>query len=683
MAAVFLYTAAVCIIFSGVVVDPNRNVAGGPNDLSSTAWAWAELAQHGGTPWTTATYRFVDAPEGLPTARALDVAAPIQAGFVWVTKGAFGFMGALNIFGLLGLVATGAAMFMLLEYVGCDPVASLFGGAVVALNPWIIQELVQGFAAYTQAWSFVLLIYLLLRLHARPTMKAGAAAGAGVGLTFYVASYFGLLGAVIVVAFVMAELVFGERGRRRALVRASGLVLAVPVAMLLPAAAVSFHDGGQVSATVGRGAEQAAHLGVDPLLFLLPSPWNPWLGSLTRSLTNAEYPTTRGVYFGLATSALAAVGVVLTLRRTQGTSRFAMQLAMVLVPVAIIFALPPFVHVGGIGIPTGSAVVTAFTSYYRVFARVGLLVGFGLAMLAAFGLTWLRRRYRVGGQVVVLAALALTCVEFLPGHIPVWRDHPAPEWATQLAHRPVGTVAHFPYVDSNDLFFQGRDPVYNEFGDADKYARVAAIRLLARNLTDPLTPGVLAAEQVRYVVVHDDQFHSLDEHVPRLSPAIYRLIEQDGNVQIYELHATPVNLSAELDANAISLEQTMGWAAPAFSLGQGFFSQEPTGRWMKQDATMIVDNTRAASPAYLFEALLFSAIQPRNLTLSDRGHVLATITVETFQQKVYLPIHLPPGRHQLTLHVSPDPQRLGATDPRVASIHIDSPTVVSTMDFSQ
>ena len=74
-----------------------------------------ELAQHGGTPWTTVSYRFVDAPEGLPTARALDVAAPIQAGFVWVTKGAFGFMGALNIFGLLGLVATGAAMFMLLS----------------------------------------------------------------------------------------------------------------------------------------------------------------------------------------------------------------------------------------------------------------------------------------------------------------------------------------------------------------------------------------------------------------------------------------------------------------------------------------------------------------------------------------------------------------------------------------
>ena len=64
--------------------------------------------------------------------------------------------------------------------------ASLFGGAVVALNPWIIQEMVQGFAAYTQAWTFVLLVSLLLRLRVRPTLKAGAAAGAGVGLTFYV-----------------------------------------------------------------------------------------------------------------------------------------------------------------------------------------------------------------------------------------------------------------------------------------------------------------------------------------------------------------------------------------------------------------------------------------------------------------------------------------------------------------
>ena len=183
------------------------------------------------------------------------------------------------------------------------------------------------------------------------------------------------------------------------------------------------------------------------------------------------------------------------------------------------------------------------------------------------------------------------------------------------------------------------------------------------------------------MVVHDDQFHSLDERVPRLSPAIYRPIEQDGNVQIYELHATPVNLSAELDANAIALEQTMGVGSPRIFAWTGFLRPRAHREMDEEDATMIVDNTRAASPAYLFEALLFSAIQPRTLTLSDRGHVLATITVETFQQMVYVPMHLPP-RHEL------HPARLpGAANTwrnrRTRRLHhIASPTVVSTIYLS-
>jgi hypothetical protein len=101
-----------------------------------------------------------------------------------------------------------------------------------------------------------------------------------------------------------------------------------------------------------------------------------------------------------------------------------------------------------------------------------------------------------------------------------------------------------------EIYYQmfHRQPLYNIVGSGTEGTREDAIRSLSRSIADPRTPGILAAEGVRYVLVHDDIYRAQGEEPPAAA-AGFRLIRTFPGVRVFGLRqdVQPADLDALLE----------------------------------------------------------------------------------------------------------------------------------------
>ena len=265
----------------------------------------------------------------------------------------------------------------------------------------------------------------------------------------------------------------------------------------------------------------------------------------------------------------------------------------------------------------------------------------------------------------------------VPHHNPAKR----PAWVKWLQSQPRGIVATYPWLTGTALQYDDWYQVYDgdpQFETISFDDREGAVRLLTRDIWRPITGRVLAAEGVRYVVVHDDQY---GPPVPTPDPAEYTLLRRFGSVRIFSVHAPPIGIERALRDNAGELALLQGWT-PVLSYGKGFNAAETyegaLGRWMIQNGRLTLDGT-ISTPVTL-RTFAFSNTGPHTLELKDaQGTVLAEKTIPTYQVDISLgPFTVPRGTTKLTLVASPGATALSAGDSRRASIFF-GPIVVEAV----
>ena len=248
-----------------------------------------------------------------------------------------------------------------------------------------------------------------------------------------------------------------------------------------------------------------------------------------------------------------------------------------------------------------------------------------------------------------------------------------------------------PALDSNpaitlstqQYWYQKLDgqPFFAYIGPGTIGTKENAIRLLSRYVTDPLTPGILATEGVRYVVLHDDVYRAQKQSVPSLSPRYFRLLKTFPNVRIFSVHAPHVDLHALVESHVVELSQVEGLTPPGIDYGTGFNQPEQyqgsTRRWMINDGELKVENGHSVVTHVTLEGLAFSNSTPHTLevTTSD-GKVLASQAIPTSEVGLHLgPFKIPAGHFTLKLVATPDAVRLGGTDKRLGTVFL-SPLVL-------
>jgi hypothetical protein len=207
--------------------------------------------------------------------------------------------------------------------------------------------------------------------------------------------------------------------------------------------------------------------------------------------------------------------------------------------------------------------------------------------------------------------------------------------------------------------------------------RREAIRLLTDDLERPFTPGVLRAQGVRYVVVHDDIYRSLGSPPPKPAQGLALQAQFPDHVRVFSVDAEPAgDLEAVLAANADLLANERGLGRPELRFTAGVNPTEVyrgvRARWMTQDATL---RLRWEAPGYCTSWRLvvraFSNGVPRRLDLRDsNGNLLGQAAVNTYEVvHSVATFNLTKNIEKLRLVASPGPTWLG-DDIRLGSIFL-------------
>jgi hypothetical protein len=345
-------------------------------------------------------------------------------------------------------------------------------------------------------------------------------------------------------------------------------------------------------------------------------------------------------------------------------------------------------------LPTPSIIAGHFTNYLRVYGRFGVLVGLGLALLAAFALDALLRRRR--GLLLGAAALVLLVADLAYGSpIPIWDVSRTPAHDRFLADRPRGIVAFYPPQAENaagnlyvreELFWQTRHGQPLFFTESPRKNRGWAIRELVDRLDTPNVPQWLAAEGVRYVVVNDAVYRSKGEEPPGVPQP---LLARFGDIRVFEIVAEPGDLETALHDQAAHVAAAMGIPVPSVQIaGSGFHAPEPFDgrdwRWLIQDGLVDVDVSES-NVQFELVGLAFSANRERRLALVDQdGRALGDTQVGLTKQELHIgPFSLPRGQSRLRLVTTPPPEQLGETDTRYGSVFLSPLEIRPLADFSR
>lgn len=665
-------------------------VLGGPSDVTSTIRQYLSAERQGHSPFTFSHDPSLAAPAGTTFSWAVSVANAIQPLFVLSVKPLVGIVAAFNIFTLLAFVLTAFVTYALLRRLGTHPLAAAFGAYVFAFSPYAFEKAFAGQPGLAHNWVLVVVVLALLTHERRHDARGAALVGAAVALSFYMHTYLGVLALLVAVVFLAVDL-----ARSRAW-RAGATGVAVAAGVLLAALApalVAYAADRTAAGQVGDHRQEALReFGALPEMYVVPHHRTHLAGG-----AGAE-PT---LFVGYTTLLLALAAVVLLIRRHASVApprrRHAALGAALLVPVAFVVALPAHVTVLGLDLPAPASAFGQLTTIVRVYSRFGVLVGLGLALLAAFALDALVRRRRGRAMAGVVLALAVVELAVAPPPLDVWRVDRPPAYDTWLADQPRGIVALYPGAGDTpeedrfvrqEIYFQTVhwQPLF--FTESAQKGRGWAIRELADNLDEPGVPQLLASQKVRYVVVADDVYRSIGERPPYVPLPLLRRF--DG-ARVFKVVAEPADVEAVLHANAGRVAAAMGIPAPTVTIpGRGFHGPERSAldgrdwRWLIQDGLLEVD-VPEADVQFELKGIAFSALRNRLLSLRDEeGDTLAETDIGTATIDFTLgPFRLPAGKSKLTLTVSPPPEPLGDADPRPASIFLSPVEIRPLADYSR
>jgi hypothetical protein len=652
---------------SAVLDEPNDSVG-----ALADYWAAGQLGQ---SPFTFDHNPYNGAPEGYPRSTTLVVANALQPLAFMALDGLVGDVGAWNVITISGFVLSALGMFALLWYLRLRLPTALLGGYVFGFGPWMFSRAYQGHGGMQHIWVLPLLFLTCLALHRSRRPVAAVAAGALVALGMYLHSYVGLMAAVVLGAFFLLELVVG-RGILRT-VALGALSVGTSLVLFSPPLWLYLSDRSGLSKTLAQPFSDLEAGGATLRDYLLPSDLHPVLGSLRPERLGGEHV----LFWGYSLIVAAGVGAILVLRRRAPEHAYPALLALVVGTLGFLTSLKPVLDVAGVSLYTPSWLIGQLVTFWRAYARLGVVVALAMIVLAAFAFDALLSRRH--GLALGAAATLLVGFELAVGApVPIWRTDAMPPHVEWLRDHPGGIVAHYPLP----IEAPGRELASTEYWNVTKHGhplfalwggnnagtREEALRILAADLDNPRALRVLTALGVKYVVIHEDVYRALGLPVPEPGSVDTAPTSFSGEgKRILRPHAGKVNLNRLLREQSLRIAQARNFPVPDVEKSAGWNTPEQfhDGRewaWMIQGGR--VDVRPAVDGPYYVVFDATANATPRTLKVRLDGREVGSTRVEAFIQRVRLGPFRFDGDSTLTLAAEPGPEPLG--EGRVASVFV-------------
>ncbi|HEX2912407.1 MAG TPA: hypothetical protein VH186_16480 [Chloroflexia bacterium] len=504
----------------------------------------------------------------------------------------FGLVTSFNLIMLFQVTIAGFGVYLLARYLAGNIPAALVAGLIYACSPLESSLLNLGQLELTSIeWLplFILCFIKALNRDARPWLWRGLSVL--FLLILSLDSWYYLLYAVIFSGLYVLYRFWLERAEwrqkwPRTLLVAAGIMVCYGI-LISPVLIPTLREAGS-----GGTTQRIFNLIYNSATikgFFTTGPSLLW--SLFGSKESDEF---RGSFIGYFTLLLALLGLITTFKKGWFWG--------VVAAIFLVLALGPVLHFSfdynwtpetadsGPSLPGRLLYNLPFGNIARVPLRYVLITMLSLAILAAYGLTWLSKRFeRISPAKLALPALVglLVFVEFMPGVRPL-ADTSIPAFYQQLARE--GNWNDFAVLETPDagtsiisraMYYQtahqhpmvggylSRKPDYpfHDFPGIKELLEFPVVyqRDILPRETLANTIGLLQYYKIRYVILHPDLLTSADARFN--SNQIIQLVfgqnsrpyYQDSQLQVWRVPDAPV-AQGQPDASRLLAQLDEGWS---------------------------------------------------------------------------------------------------------------------------
>lgn len=457
----------------------------------------------------------------------------------WVISKIIGAIATWNLIVMLAFWLAGISMYYLIKRLTGSPQAALWAGVAFAYMP-IHQYKAFGHIAYVLVFIFVFVIWQVINFINNPTKKNGLLLGLLTVLPFYIDGYFVLFTLILVgvplfitLATAIYKLSRNTVADFKALLRSLGVFLATSFVLLLPIAAFKVLYGAQISAglATARG-DFMSNVTVYTSRwydFLVPIETHPvfgtWATAFRQSHNHGSNTSEHTLYVGFVLLALAGWTVYFLWknRHTKRVKAFqdltvnrtTLVVLLIVAGFAFLITLQPFVTIFGVRVPMPSRILSEFVQYWRVYARLIIIIQLILVIVASVGLAILLSRVQNKTKAWALVGLLITItffesLSFNPfQRQDIWyynKLSTANQWLKK--HKDINVIAVYPLVDqpnhlaslyTTEQVVHGKKMINSGTISANK----TRLRASIAGLNDPQTLSVLKALGVQAIMTHE------------------------------------------------------------------------------------------------------------------------------------------------------------------------------------
>jgi O-antigen/teichoic acid export membrane protein len=633
----------------------------GSDASGGVAWLWRLQHEGGYHLFGTTKHVLTGAPFGWEETNGLNLNWLLPYYPAYLATKVVGPVAAFNLVVLSGYALSGATMYLLTRYLGCNRLVAVWAGFVYVVFPWHLERAQH--ASLIHLECLVLVVLALLAAAERPVMSRFLLVGLATLASWLTAGYFGVMAALGAIAVALATWLVssGRPHRARAAVGLAAPAVVATGIMAVAGVAAGVGNG----SGLGRTPFDLTVYGLRAHELVVPTVNSVVFGHWTRPLLEGHFHQSNRTeianYVGLLTIALAVAWLILAWRRRAALDqrlRAATAGLTALVVVALAFSAPsPISVLGHDWVWTPSRLLFEAVPAIRVPSRWITLVMTALVPLAALGLQagWnaLARRarptsvHRWAPTAFVGAAIVVSSLELAVDPSDEAYRLRLPAEYEAVERTPNGILAAYPLVRS-DLYniwqLKHHRPLLNGAADGTYADEVR------RTLVDPRAPGTaerLALLGVTAIVTKPNALDFPGYTVPdvpnaRWGPG-YRLVESfsDGS-SVWQVTARPAPALPTLPLVPLD------FVGPNVD-EDGFIGSSLTGKTGSIDLW-------APAPAVVtlnFDARSTSA---KDWTLRVAGGGSETSLPIAGKTRVAIPISVPQGFSRLHLTVDPDPE---------------------------
>ena len=708
-----LFLVVTCIFLLPLLFQMQSAVYGLPGDTWSSMWGqwWKDYARENNLDFLKVS--LVNAPFGLDnTGFPFQVLQVLAYDYLYKVAGPYLYR---NILTLLSFFLSALFTYMLVHYLTRSRLAGVVSGIVFALSPYHLFHAYQHLDLANIQWIPLFALSLVKLVSEvehysdwKKLLKNVAFCTVSYALVIFESYYYGYMVAILTFSFLLIYLIYRStwklpqyHGKKIAI----ALVLTLLLVTIVVLPFIYEYVKTSVAQPEGISSQKpAVYSRVYPQLFFfsahlrdycLPSVDHPlWGGGVERIVSKfKDYDNLfeNTLFLGYLPLLLTALALVrfwrggswrnsLSKKSTppdQNLRRWTFTFAL-LALVMVIFSAPPVSRVFGIPLYFPSHFLHKLFPMFRAYARFGILVMLGVAVLAGIGLTYLLQRIRTAHHRSILVAIIIGVVMLEFANFPPYRTTRDPEMSEfyqWLASQPRDVViAEYPLVSSEEpqtyqyLCYQKfhQKKLLNGAMLGTVYD---SIRKELVDISRPETVSFLKSLGMRYIIIHNDLY--LEGPIPRPLQRYYSTRYQDEFFPEFNKNQPPsieeesglklVWFSGELSAYEVTAKPLPLILAYHMNIGEEEdWGEEGLWRWMENNGEIILLNTTTNSLTAELEFKAGSFHIDRHLEIYLNNKLMANTVVNTGGMKeIELPaISLKPGINFLRLYTTEGAQNI-------------------------